>query len=124
VLPSPVTDLKPFVPAKDPELAKQFYTDLGFTINWSNPEIAKLQIGAFRFLLQTFYVAEHAGNFMMSLAVDDADAWWEHIQRQKIAGKYPGIICRAPAMQPWGIRVLYLSDPTGVLWHITDNRKS
>jgi len=26
-------------------------------------------------------------------------------------------------MQPWGIRVLYLSDPSGVLWHITDARK-
>ena len=22
-------------------------------------------------------------------------------------------------MQPWGLRVLYLSDPAGVLWHIT-----
>ena len=122
VLPSPVTDLKAFVPTRDPELSRQFYTDLGFTINWSNPEIAELQVGSFRFLLQTFYVAEHAGNFMMSLAVDDADAWWEH-RRQQLAEKYPGIMCRAPEMQPWGIRVLYLSDPTGVLWHITDNRK-
>jgi hypothetical protein len=68
MLPSPVTDLKPFVPARDPELSRQFYTDLGFTINWSNDQIAELQIGFFRFLLQTFYVAEHAGNFMMSLA--------------------------------------------------------
>jgi len=28
------------------------------------------------------------------------------------------------AMQPWGIRVLYLSDPSGVLWHIADNKKA
>jgi uncharacterized glyoxalase superfamily protein PhnB len=122
--PSPVTDLKTFVPAKDAELSKKFYTDLGFTINWSDEQIAELQIGSFRFLLQTFYVAEHAGNFMMSLNVEDADAWWEHIRRQEIAKKYPGIVCTPPAMQPWGIRVLYLSDPTGVLWHITDTRKS
>ena len=60
----PVTDLKAFVPAKDVELSKQFYTDLGFTINWSDQEIAELQIGSFRFLLSAFYVAEHAGNFM------------------------------------------------------------
>ena len=124
MLPTAINDLKPFVPAKDPALSRKFYTDLGFTINWSNDQIAELQIGGFRFLLQTFYVAEHAGNFMMSLAVDDADAWWEHIQRQQIQQKYPGIMCKPPAMQPWGIRVLYLSDPTGVLWHITDNRKS
>jgi hypothetical protein len=124
MIPGPVTDLKTFVPAKDLELSKKFYTDLGFGINWSNGEIAELQIGSFRFLLQRFYVAEHAGNFMMSLQVENADAWWEYIQRQEFERKYPGIMCKPPQMQPWGIRVLYLSDPTGVLWHITDMRKS
>ena len=121
---SPVTDLKTFVPAKDPELSKKFYADLGFTLNWSNEQIAEFQIGSFRFLLQTFYVAEHAGNFMMSLQVEDADAWWEHIKDMELTKRYPGILCKPPQMQPWGIRVLYLSDPAGVLWHITDTRKS
>ena len=69
MLPSPEIDIKAFVPAKDLEVCKAFYTDLGFTINFRNDEIAELQIGPFRFLLQTFYVAEHAGNFMMSLGV-------------------------------------------------------
>jgi catechol 2,3-dioxygenase-like lactoylglutathione lyase family enzyme len=122
--PSPVLDLKAFVPAKDYELSKRFYQDLGFTLSWSSDQIAELQIGAFRFLLQPFYVQEHAGNFMMSLAVDDADAWWQHIERIGLAQKYPGIMARPPALQPWGLRVLYLSDPTGVLWHITDRRTS
>jgi hypothetical protein len=27
------------------------------------------------------------GNFMMSMAVDDADAWWEYIQKQELS--YP-----------------------------------
>lgn len=124
MVPSLVTDLKTFVPARDPALSRKFYSDLGFTINWSNDQIAELQIGSFRFLLQTFYVAEHAGNFMMSLAVEDADAWWTFIQKQELVKKYPGIMCKPPKMQPWGIRVLYLSDPSGVLWHITDTRKS
>lgn len=74
MLPIAVNDLKTFVPARDAELSKKFYTDLGFTINWSNPEIAELQIGSFRFLLQTFYIAQHGGNFMMRLNVEDADA--------------------------------------------------
>ncbi len=118
--PNQVTDLRAFVPAKDLELSASFYADLGFTVNWRNNEIAEIQIGAFRFLLQKFFVAAHAENFMMSLSVEDADAWWEHIQRREITTKYPGIMAKPPAMQPWGIRVLYLSDPTGVLWHITD----
>ena len=123
MLPSPILDMKAFVPARDPELSKAFYIDLGFTINFSNDEISELQIGSFRFLLQKFYVAEHAGNFMMSLNVEDVDAWWEHIQKMDLKKKYPGIMCKPPAMQPWGLRVLYLSDPTGVLWHITESPK-
>ena len=113
--PSPVLDLKAFVPARDDELSKRFYRG-------SSEQIAELQIGAFRFLLQPFYVKEHAGNFMMSLLVEDADAWWRHIERVGLQEKYPGIMARPPALQPWGLRVLYLSDPTGVLWHITDRR--
>ena len=124
MLPSPVVDMKAFVPAKDHEISKAFYTDLGFTINWSNEEIAELQMGSFRFLLQKFYVPQHAGNFMMSLNVENADAWWEYIEHRDFTKKYPGTICKPPQMQPWGMRVLYLSDPTGVLWHISENPKS
>ena len=90
--PSPVTDLRTFVPAKDLEVSKAFYTELGFTVNWSNDEIAEVQVGSSRFLLQRFYVAEHAGNFMMSLSVEDADSWWEHIQHREITKKYSGIM--------------------------------
>jgi len=124
MLPSPVTDMKAFVPAKDMSVSKAFYTDLGFAINFSNDQIAELQIGSFRFLLQKFYVPQHAGNFMMSLAVDDVDAWWEYIQQKELPKKYPGIMCKPPEMQPWGLRLLYLSDPSGVLWHIAESRKS
>jgi uncharacterized glyoxalase superfamily protein PhnB len=124
MVPSGVTDIKAFVPARDLELSKSFYSDLGFTINFSNDQIAEVQIGSFRFLLQKFYVAEHAGNFMMSMSVDDADAWWEYIHQKEFTRKYPGIMCKPPEMQPWGLRILYLSDPTGVLWHITENRKA
>ncbi|HXU16829.1 MAG TPA: VOC family protein [Terriglobales bacterium] len=123
MLPSPVTDIKAFVPAKDLNVSKAFYTDLGFAIQWSNEEIAELQIGSFRFLLQKFYVAQHAGNFMMGLNVENVDAWWGYIQQKELTKKYPGIMCKPPEMQPWGIRVLYLSDPTGVLWHIAEAPK-
>lgn len=118
-----VLDLNAFVPAKDFDLSKRFYADLGFTLVWSNAEIAQLQIGSFRFLLQgNFYVEEHAGNFMMSLMVEDADEWWSHIERIGLKERYGLNMARPPAMQPWGIRVLYLSDPTGVLWHIADKK--
>lgn len=119
---SAVLDLKAFVPARDLEVATSFYTDLGFTCNFRNKEIAELQIGSYRILLQPFYVKEHAENFMMSLMVEDADAWWEHIERIGLVAKYPGTSAKPPKLQPWGLRVLYLIDPTGVLWHISERK--
>jgi hypothetical protein len=94
--PSPVTDLRAFVPARDLELSKAFYTELGFTVNWSNADIAEVQVGSSRFLLQKFYVAQHAENFMMSLSVEDADSWWELIQQREMAKKYPGSCASHP----------------------------
>lgn len=120
MLPTAVTDVKAFVPAEDFALSKQFYLDLGFTLAWSDDGIAELRVGDFGFLLQRFYVKEHAGNFMMSLGVESCDPWWTHIEHIGLAQKYPGIMARPPAIQPWGVRVLYLSDPTGVLWHIAE----
>ncbi|HTF33457.1 MAG TPA: hypothetical protein VK714_07100 [Myxococcota bacterium] len=29
---------------------------------------------------------------------------------------------RAPAMQPWDLRIAYVVDPSGVLWHIGERR--
>jgi uncharacterized glyoxalase superfamily protein PhnB len=118
--PTNVLDLKSFVPAKDFELSRRFYKDLGFTENWANKDAAELQLAGFRFLLQNFYVKQHAENFMMHLMVEDAGVWWEHIQSIDLAGKYELYMAKPPTLQPWGLRVLYLSDPTGVLWHIAD----
>ena len=117
-----ILDLKPFVPAKDAAISRKFYTDLGFNQNWANDQIAEFQIGAFRFLLQNFHAKGHAENFMMHLTVADADGWWQHIQTIKLSERYPGILLKPPAMQPWGLRVLFLGDPNGVLWHIAERR--
>jgi catechol 2,3-dioxygenase-like lactoylglutathione lyase family enzyme len=119
-----VLDLKTFVPARDHDLARQFYIDLGFKLNWGNEQVAEFEIGAFRFLLQNFYVPSYAENFMMHLQVDDADVWFRHIEAAGLPAKYPGITVKPPTVQPWGLRVLYLTDPTGVLWHIADRRSA
>jgi uncharacterized glyoxalase superfamily protein PhnB len=117
---SPVLDLKAFVPAEDFALSLQFYKDLGFETEWANDQTAELRIGSFGFLLQNFYVKEHAGNFMMHLMVEDVDLWWRHIEAMGFRERYPDIMLKPPALQPWRLRVLYISDPSGVLWHIAD----
>ena len=115
-----VLDLKSFVPARDFQLSRQFYLDLGLTEKWGNDEVCELELGGFRFLLQNYYVKAHAESCMMHLMVDNADAWWEHITKLGLEQKYSLYMAKPPTLQPWGLRVLYLTDPTGVLWHIAD----
>jgi hypothetical protein len=44
VPPDGVLDLKAFVPAKDLARSTQFYLDLGFKLNFTNEQIAQLEI--------------------------------------------------------------------------------
>ena len=58
----------------------------------------------------------------MQLMVDDLDAWWAHIEALDLPGRFGVRPPTAPAMQPWGLRVAYVFDPAGVLWHIAQRR--
>ncbi len=110
-------EIKAFVPARDFALSKQFYQDLGFTVAWSSEGLAYLHHGNCAFLLQNYYVKEHADNFMMHIIVTDVDAWWRHVEAQGIASKY-NVKTEPPEDRPWGLRDFILVDPTGVLWRI------
>ena len=120
IVPSKVLNLMAFVPAEDFELSRRFYRDLGFHENWGDAQACQLELQGYRFLLQNFYVKDHAGNFMMHLMVEDADKWWEHIENIGLKERYELSMVTPPELQPWGLRVLYLADPSGVLWHIAD----
>lgn len=113
-------ELKAFVPAKDFDLSKRFYEELGFRVSWSSDELAYLHHGNCSFLLQRFYVKELAENLMMHLLVEDVDAWWRQVDSKNIARKYQVKVGR-PEQQPWGMRDFVLTDPSGVLWRIAQN---
>jgi catechol 2,3-dioxygenase-like lactoylglutathione lyase family enzyme len=113
-------EIKAFVPARDFDLSKRFYVDLGFAIASSDADIAYLQCGDCSFLLQKFYHPEHAGNFMMHLLVADVEAWWRHVESTELATKY-GVRTEPPADRPWGMRDFPIADPSGVLWRIAQN---
>jgi uncharacterized glyoxalase superfamily protein PhnB len=117
---SKALSIRAFIPARDLDIARSFYKDLGFQELWGDDSACGMQIDDCGIILQKFYVKEHAENFMMALSVEDLDAWWRHIQALGLKEKYGLGMVKAPAMQPWGIRVLYLGDPTGVLWHIAE----
>jgi hypothetical protein len=65
---------------------------------------------------------ERAENFMMQLMVDDLDAWWIHIGTLGLETEFSVPPPIAPTLPPWGLRVAYLVDPAGVLWHVAERR--
>ena len=113
---------RPFVPARDFELSKRFYEALGFT-KLLDGQVAIFGIGASSFVLQNAFQKEWAENFMMQLMVDDLDSWWTHIAALDLAGQFGVRPPKAPALQPWGLKVAYVYDPTGVLWHVCQRRE-
>jgi len=114
-----VLALRPFVPAKDFELSKKFYQALGFALTLEDAQIAILKQGSFSFILQNFKAVSE--NQMVQMLVRDADAWWQrHVDGAKLAADFGVKPPSAPTMQSWGLKVGFISDPSGVLWHVAE----
>jgi uncharacterized glyoxalase superfamily protein PhnB len=112
---------RPFLPAKDFDLSKRFYEALGFE-KVLDGEVAIFRAGPGGFILQRAFQKEWAENFMMQLMVDDLDAWWAHIKGLDLTSQFGVRQPRAPELQPWGLRVAYVTDPSGVLWNVAQRR--
>ena len=121
-IPSGTELARPFLPTSDFELSKAFYEALGFE-KLLDGDVAIFRAGTGGFILQRRFQKEWAGNFMMQLMVDDLDAWWAHIEALDLPGRFKVQAPRAPAMQPWGLRIVYVTDPSGVLWQIAEWRE-
>lgn len=121
-LPTGTELTRPFLPAKDFALSKRFYETLGFEKLFDAADVAIFRIGRGEFILQKYYQKDWAENSMMQLMVDDLDAWWKHIQSLDLPGRFSVAPPKPPALQPWGLRVAYVYDPSGVLWHVAQRR--
>jgi catechol 2,3-dioxygenase-like lactoylglutathione lyase family enzyme len=113
--------VRPFLPTRDFDLSKRFYEALGFE-KVLDGEVAIFRAGSGGFILQRFWQKELAENLLMQLMVDDLDAWWAHLDSLDLKARFGVRAPQPPAMQPWGLRVAYLTDPAGVLWHIAERR--
>lgn len=122
-IPSGTELIRPFLPAKDFDLSKRYYEALGFEKILDDVGVAIFRMCSGGFILQRYYQKEWADNFMMQLMVDDLDAWWSHISALDLPGKFGVKPPQAPAMQPWELRIAYLVDPSGVLWHVAERRE-
>ena len=120
-VPADTETARPFLPARDFDLSKRFYEALGFT-KLLDGEVAIFRIGTSSFVLQKHFQKEWAENFMMQLMVDDLDSWWAHVTSLALPARFGVPSPKPPALQPWGLRIAYVIDPSGVLWHVAQRR--
>ena len=113
-----VVEVKAFVPARDFVLAMAFYQALGFMRASVFEDIAYFHCGESSFLLQDFYVREHAQNFQMHLLVESVDDWYK---KAKVVAEQFSVKIGEPEDRPWAMRDFTLFDPSGVLWRIAQN---
>jgi uncharacterized glyoxalase superfamily protein PhnB len=118
---SQVLGLRPFVPARDFALSRRFYQELGFVASYADDQIALLDLDGSGFILQNFYLKEFADNCMIQLLVRDVDQWWRRVNAGELVAAFGVREPRAPALQSWGMRVGFLFDPSGVLWHVAES---
>jgi catechol 2,3-dioxygenase-like lactoylglutathione lyase family enzyme len=120
-IPSGSETARPFLPTKDFEASKAFYEALGFR-KILDSDVAIFAIGQTSFILHRPLAEGAAENFMMQLMVDDLDGWWAHVESLDLRSRFDLAMLKAPETQSWGLRVAYIADPAGVLWHIAQRR--
>ena len=113
-MPLSITSLKPYVPSKDFELSKRFYTALGFTLSEGWGGTADFSLNGHAFRLQNYYVQDWANNFMFVIGIEDIEAWHQRAVELLNRNTFPGMRVKAPEPVDASL-VLHVWDPTGVL---------
>jgi hypothetical protein len=115
-----IRSFRPFLPAKEFETSLRFYETIGFHAYRLGETLAELSLGAHAFLLQGCYVKEWAENTVMHVLVNDVQAWWQYINSLDLANQFGVSPPAPPRVEPWGLTVAYVFDPTGVLWRFAE----
>lgn len=119
-MPQPrISDLRPFIPAKDFALCKRFYSSLGWETRDVDKGLALVRLAEQQhFYLQDYYVREFAENTMLHATVDSAQAWYERVSGVLADDGFPAARVQPPQPQPYGALVVFVHDPSGVLLHL------
>jgi catechol 2,3-dioxygenase-like lactoylglutathione lyase family enzyme len=114
--------IRPFIGAKNFELSRRFYQDLGFQEIVLTPKMSLFKTGALAFYLQNAYVKDWVDNSMIFLEVEDVDRFWNELFALNLPAKYEGVKLTPIREDHWG-RECFVHDPSGILWHFGEFRR-
>ena len=111
--------IEAFIPSgSDFKASRQLFLELGFDIVWEAKDYVGFENNGCRFILQNYDSKEFAENFMMRVAVDNLDEFWQKITEKNLPEKF-GVKLQEPTNFPWG-REVNLIDIAGVCWHFAE----
>jgi catechol 2,3-dioxygenase-like lactoylglutathione lyase family enzyme len=108
--------IRPFIGAKDFELSRSFYRDLGFQEHVLTPDMSLFQTEGIGFYLQNAYVQDWIDNTMIFLEVNDVGRYWDELVALNLTAKYKNVKLVPIRVNHWG-KECFLHDPSGILWH-------
>lgn len=111
--------LQPFVPSGGNfEASKQFFLELGFRIRWDAGDYIGFEKDDCHFILQKFDNRQFAENFMVNVAVDDVEKFYNEVIEKQLPQKF-GIRISPPTQMPYG-KESNIIDLAGVCWHFVE----
>lgn len=116
------SNLRAFVGSKDFETSREFYAAIGFAVKWQVDGLAEMALGDCAFLLQAYHQEDWCHNSMMYVDVEDAQEWHDKIQDVLAKRDYGEARVAKPKPEPHAALVTYLWDPSGVLWHLAQEK--
>ena len=109
--------VRTFIGAKDFEVSRAFYRDLGFEESIISKDMSYFKIfESLGFYLQDYYIRDWVDNSMIFLEVDDVEQCWNDLQILELHIKYVGVKLTPVKDDVWG-KECFLHDPSGILWH-------
>jgi len=114
--------IRPFIGAKNFELSRNFYRDLGFIEIILFHNMSYFKSDGLGFYLQDAYVQDWVDNSMILLEVEDVDRYWKELLALNLTSKYEGVKLTPIRSYDWG-KECFLHDPSGILWHIGEFSK-
>ena len=112
-----IKSIRTFIGAKDFDLSRSFYRDLGFTEVILSSNMSVFKSGEFAFYLQDAYVQDWVDNTMLFLEVDDVNRFWKELLTLNLTAKYKEVRLVPIREYDWG-KECFIHDPSGILWHI------
>jgi catechol 2,3-dioxygenase-like lactoylglutathione lyase family enzyme len=114
--------MRPFIGAKDFQLSRSFYRDLGFEEVVLGDDMSLFKTDALGFYLQDAYVKDWIDNTMVFMEVQDVFRFWQELLALNLTDKYETARLVPIRTYDWG-RECFVHDPSGVLWHFGEFSK-